>query len=732
MSDDFDSRLLDLFYGELTPEEAQAVEAELSQDAAAKQTVAGWHRVREAVKDLPVPEPDPQVHYTILRAAREAVEPAKPKGLWAWLSGLALNPAIAGVAVMALAVGSVMFFQLNEDTPESALDKAADTPAFAANAPAKGEPEFRAKTAQQGEPTAKPALKAETERQAEKTLPASEGRRSDSANNRAPTAALPRPAEAAAASNAVDSAADEDALLRLGDAEASRDSAQRGPGGRRGGGKASPTKGRQIVDLQFDGDGAATARAETDKRAETGKRADAEESAKADRAGAKARRPAKARSETKRASGKKRAKASPARVTRAKKKRRSAPRRSAPRYDGITRDVTSLGVAGKDAPDRLAQKVDKAPAAPVAEEKASLIARRSRGAKPDTQIAKPAPQPDRPAPFKAKVSRTESDDSAPLREQAAQFAPPPPADAGGDAPVDAPTVSVIAAEGSIKRADDRNADRGRFGQIGEARDEREEEARPADDLSDLSVASITPRGAVVTGDLVDAKADDFDVGTKDVGETARGLDVEEAPVAAKATVAPMIVVESPRRTASFDSGALRPMGDSLSVGGGALPRAAPTQAALAPIQATAAEPESVRIASGSAGAGRARPRAENTATVPLLSEARAARSQGDHRAAVSAYARYFQRHPRDGQFSRGLFEAAASYEALGQLAQAIRMYGLIPSTAGQLYARARARIGALRAARDASAVKAPPELNEAADRDVVDPMPLPPNVNPPR
>lgn len=134
MSDhDFDARLLDLLYGELPPDEAKAVQAEIDQDPVARKTLEAWGAVREAVADLPTPEPDPQVHYTLLRAARAEVEPVEAKGFFAWLSRFAMSPAFAGAAaVMVLAVGSLVYFNQQDAEPDSALDRAAN------EAPAKG------------------------------------------------------------------------------------------------------------------------------------------------------------------------------------------------------------------------------------------------------------------------------------------------------------------------------------------------------------------------------------------------------------------------------------------------------------------------------------------------------------------------------------------------------------------------------------------------------------------
>lgn len=158
----------------------------------------------------------------------------------------------------------------------------------------------------------------------------------------------------------------------------------------------------------------------------------------------------------------------------------------------------------------------------------------------------------------------------------------------------------------------------------------------------------------------------------------------------------------------------------------------------------ALEEPATRTATAAAPAQRAsgRRRAESggdiaraaPAVPPELQAARAARSRGDHRSAVGAYTRYFERHRGHNEFSRSLFEAAASYEALGDVGKALRMYGLIPASAGSWYTRAQARIGALRAVRNT-----PPPSNAGANADDGDdesnqvrPMPMPPEVDPPR
>ena len=670
MSTDFDTRLLDLFYGELTPEEAAAVEAELSQDAAAQQTVADWHRVREAVKDLPVPEPDPQVHYTILRAAREAVEPAKPKGLWAWLSGVAFNPAFAGVAVMALAVGSVVFFQLNDNAPESALDKFADAPTGASNAPvAAGTKREQAAKA--------PAVNQDQPRNSSIIVPAD-----------GPAEAMDTANRAVAGDG--DEARTVDDYRRLGEdgKGGKKDLAQRAFGGRGEGldQAAAKTKG-EIVSLQVTDKSKTASRVEeADKRPEM-------------------KAPVAKRSKSKRPEFKKggdwRSKDAPLSVAKTGPSREKALPAAVKRDDQKSareptprRDANVNGAPGRasGSTDALANRGAK---------KAKLKARRSRAS------AKPAR---RPASAPAKKTATPRPETA--KAQTSQFAPPPPSDLG---------------RGDIGSPDDAKVEReaAAAGKDGAKRVLDGVPVAAADMEEDLAnVVTPTAPPAPAAGDLLDAMADDDSVQDRAA--------VAETRIVAKATVAPKIVVAPARTTMAFDSGgAPPPSRDGFSMGGGVAPEAAP-----APMAANARQPEG-RSESLKVGdvvsAAPAQPASERGASIPpLLSEARAARARGDHRAAVGAYAQYFQRHPRDGQFSRGVFEAAASYEALGQMEQAIRMYGLVPSTAGALYVRARARIGALRTLRRSPVEDAATDADDEPRRDVVDPMPEPPNVEPPR
>lgn len=112
--------IIDLLYGELSEEEAARLRAQIAADPEAAAQLAAWTQVRELVGQLPEVEPDPQVHYDILRAAREAAQPAK-KGVWAWLSEMVMNPAFAGLALMVLAGGTFLLVNERAEAPGNSV-----------------------------------------------------------------------------------------------------------------------------------------------------------------------------------------------------------------------------------------------------------------------------------------------------------------------------------------------------------------------------------------------------------------------------------------------------------------------------------------------------------------------------------------------------------------------------------------------------------------------------------
>ncbi|MCA9547544.1 MAG: hypothetical protein KC613_24235, partial [Myxococcales bacterium] len=113
--DRLEERLLSLLYGELTEGEAAAVRAELEADPKAAARFAEWQSLHAQFQSLPEPEPDPQVHYDILREARKAVMvETAPRGFWGWLERLSATPALAGIGLLAAAAGLVAIFNTME------------------------------------------------------------------------------------------------------------------------------------------------------------------------------------------------------------------------------------------------------------------------------------------------------------------------------------------------------------------------------------------------------------------------------------------------------------------------------------------------------------------------------------------------------------------------------------------------------------------------------------------
>lgn len=119
-----DDLLLALLYDELPPEEAAAARERLAAEAPESlDRLAEWRAIRDVVADLPELEPDPQIHYDVIREARRAVEDAeKPSRLWLWLEQLTLMPALAGLLLVVLAAGLTLRLSTDmEQAPDEAL-----------------------------------------------------------------------------------------------------------------------------------------------------------------------------------------------------------------------------------------------------------------------------------------------------------------------------------------------------------------------------------------------------------------------------------------------------------------------------------------------------------------------------------------------------------------------------------------------------------------------------------
>lgn len=132
-----DDALLALLYDELPPGEAEALRRTLAAESPESlERLAEWQAIREVVAELPELEPDPQMHYDIIREARRAVDTeAKPSRLWAWLEQLTLMPALAGLLLVVLAAGLTVRLSTDMEGAEQGLDlqpQASEAPAPAA------------------------------------------------------------------------------------------------------------------------------------------------------------------------------------------------------------------------------------------------------------------------------------------------------------------------------------------------------------------------------------------------------------------------------------------------------------------------------------------------------------------------------------------------------------------------------------------------------------------------
>lgn len=127
-----DETLLALLYDELTPTDAELLRRRLSPEDAER--LRDWRQIRATVAEIPPLEPDPQMRYDLLRAARLAAEPEeKPARWWAWVERLSWAPAFAALALVVVAAG--LTAKLSEDLGEAPAP-AASAPAPAASAPA--------------------------------------------------------------------------------------------------------------------------------------------------------------------------------------------------------------------------------------------------------------------------------------------------------------------------------------------------------------------------------------------------------------------------------------------------------------------------------------------------------------------------------------------------------------------------------------------------------------------
>ncbi len=152
-----EQRMLDLLYEELPPGEAQALRAQISEHPELSLRLQRWEGVRAATADLPQIELDPQVRYTLLRAARHAVDQPERAGFFAWFGGM--MPALSGAAVVMLAAAGV--WTMTEGVKDSAPEVAPAT--VAAGQPPRLEekkPALQKKRAAESTPTAesKPAV----------------------------------------------------------------------------------------------------------------------------------------------------------------------------------------------------------------------------------------------------------------------------------------------------------------------------------------------------------------------------------------------------------------------------------------------------------------------------------------------------------------------------------------------------------------------------------------------
>lgn len=166
-----DDALLALLYDELSPDEAEAARTRLAAESPGSlERLRQWQTIRQLASELPEAEPDPQMHYDLIRAARLAVDDAQPKRSvwWQWLEQISWVPALAGLGLVVLAAG--LTAQLTRDMEEAPLPVASAPEASSAS---KGELEKKAAPTKEAAPAKKdaPADSPATER-AQQATPA--------------------------------------------------------------------------------------------------------------------------------------------------------------------------------------------------------------------------------------------------------------------------------------------------------------------------------------------------------------------------------------------------------------------------------------------------------------------------------------------------------------------------------------------------------------------------------
>ena len=126
-----DDRLLDLLYDELEPGEAAQLRRELTADPALETRLHGWASIRAMAAELEEEEPDPQVHYSILRGARAAASQEAKPGWFSWVQWLTASPALAAVGLMIFAgsLYTLMSGNLTEGNPDSTMSSVQIQPA---------------------------------------------------------------------------------------------------------------------------------------------------------------------------------------------------------------------------------------------------------------------------------------------------------------------------------------------------------------------------------------------------------------------------------------------------------------------------------------------------------------------------------------------------------------------------------------------------------------------------
>ncbi len=116
-SHELDERIVELLYGDLSPEEAEALREEISRDARLAEMLESALELQSIFHELPDEMPDANTSERIMAAAESAVS-EDSSGLFDWIKSILMTPALA--AVFLVVAGGGLFLKMTEEITDSA------------------------------------------------------------------------------------------------------------------------------------------------------------------------------------------------------------------------------------------------------------------------------------------------------------------------------------------------------------------------------------------------------------------------------------------------------------------------------------------------------------------------------------------------------------------------------------------------------------------------------------